>query len=351
MEMSDTADWKQELKNITEIILQSEPEAIHVKSSLERMVRMFETIGGISPPEYGINTGFTETPQGIAFYPELAASCTLDSIRTAKYLRAAKKAILDLQKKFPGERIHILYAGTGPYAPLAIPLCTVFSPGEIKISFIDIHQESTNSVRKIIDELGFQECTGNIFTEDATRHSHSQEDPFHMIISENLQKALFQEPQIAILLNLYPQMKTGGVMIPQNHILDAWLSDGAKIHEIVVTESLASLDDRYHQRMGTVFEFSEETIQDLVIQKNREEYQKINRIRGNTIEMEKLPHSNTILSIITSLHLYDDIFLGYNESGLTSIEIMEQRLPMDSGKKFAFSYLLGYEPRITMDVL
>lgn len=60
------------------------------------------------------------SPTAKAISPYAAATCLLDYGRTRAFARGVHDAIEAANIRFPGERIEILYGGTGPYAPLAL---------------------------------------------------------------------------------------------------------------------------------------------------------------------------------------------------------------------------------------
>ena len=67
----------------------------------------------------------TQLESGLALAPHLAARCVLDVKRTMAFQRGAARAIEAARARFPGETIEIVYAGTGPFAPLVRPLLSM----------------------------------------------------------------------------------------------------------------------------------------------------------------------------------------------------------------------------------
>ncbi|SEC85161.1 hypothetical protein SAMN04489761_3770 [Tenacibaculum sp. MAR_2009_124] len=159
-----------------------------------------------------INTP-TEVGGGLALSPEHAIDCILDYIRTVKFLKGIYTSVLDLGEKFKGEVIEILYAGSGPYGTLIVPLLSKFTNKEISVTVVDIHENSINSLKRIVEYLGFEQHIKEYVIDDATKMEVDKK--WHIIISETMDKALTKEPQVAITCNLVKQLVDGGVFIPE----------------------------------------------------------------------------------------------------------------------------------------
>ena len=71
----------------------------------------------------------TRLPQGKAINPYSAATCLQDQARTCAFGRGVRQAIEAARRRFPGEPVELLYAGTGPFAPLGLLQTACFSPG------------------------------------------------------------------------------------------------------------------------------------------------------------------------------------------------------------------------------
>src|SRR5262249_33054812 len=90
--------------------------------------QLYEWFSEVVKLDPSVSSEDTPLPNGIALSPTLAGACLKDPVRVSIFLRGIHAAIREAQRRFPGQRIEILYAGTGPFAPLAIPLMTRFSP-------------------------------------------------------------------------------------------------------------------------------------------------------------------------------------------------------------------------------
>ncbi len=140
----------------------------------------------------------TSLPVGTAISPLDAGRCLLDARRTAVYLRGVYHAIQEAQQRFPGEVIHILYAGCGPFAPLCLPLLPLFAGRAVHFTLLDVHARAIESVRAIMTALRLEEGNVDCLACDATRYHTPPHRPLHVVVCETMQRALGKEPQIAI---------------------------------------------------------------------------------------------------------------------------------------------------------
>ena len=162
----------------------------------------------------------TKLDTGIAIAPSGAARCILDFQRTAAFLRGTLAAINAASANSAGE-IDVLYAGCGPLAPLAIALCHRVS--EVRFWPVDIHKNSVESVRRLVTRAGYEDKFGEIVCADAT--SYQWPIKGNLAIVEVMQRALEKEPQIAVTANLFPQLLSGGVLVPECISLEVYLAD------------------------------------------------------------------------------------------------------------------------------
>ena len=182
----------------------------------------------------------TRLPSGLAISPADAASCMRDARRTAVFLRGVLAAIREAQRRFPGERLNAVYAGTGPLATMAVPLLPVLSPEEIRFAFIDIHAEASESVEEVLKRFGFEEFVLEIRACDATTYRCAY--PMHIAIAETMQRSLAVEPQVAVMRNLAAQLAPGGLLVPERITLNLGFADPEALSTSPIVP-LGTIDD------------------------------------------------------------------------------------------------------------
>jgi hypothetical protein len=167
----------------------------------------------------------TSALMGSAISPLDAGRCLLDVRRTAIYLRGVHAAIQEAQLRFPGEVIHVLYAGCGPFAPLCLPLLPLLAGQPVRFTLLDVHARAVESVQAILAALRLEGANVDCLVCDATRYHNPDHHPLHVVVSETMQRALEKEPQVSILMNMAPQLTAGGLMVPEMISVDAVLTD------------------------------------------------------------------------------------------------------------------------------
>ena len=168
--------------------------------------------------------------EGVAINPRAAAHCVKDYQRTVTFLRGVNVALKVARERFPGELIRVLYAGCGPYATLLLPLLEQNEPGELEVTLLDIHQQSLDSVERLISWFGLDDHSLRLVKADASLYQHA--GPLHLIVAETMQKALEQEPQFTVTANLAPQLCAEGIFIPQKIEVELCLADMTSEREI-----------------------------------------------------------------------------------------------------------------------
>ena len=160
---------------------------------------------------------------GLAIAPSAAAHCVLDYQRSIQFIRATYAALCDLSHT--QQRVRVVYAGCGPFATLILPLLPHLNAqqrNQIDFELIDIHASNLTAVSQLVAHWQLDHQLNITYTCcDASRYQLAE--PAHLIISETMQKALEQEPQVAIMANLAPQLHPNGLFIPNRILVDLWL--------------------------------------------------------------------------------------------------------------------------------
>lgn len=337
--MSETTDRNSsidQLDQITnELLTQDHPGKL--RGAAIRLHSLFSAISGLKDDsDNSADVQITLTPTGKAISPKDAARCIFDFARTSKFLRGIYSALLKLQKQFPDEMIEILYAGCGPFATLAVPLTTKFSSKHIQFTLVDIHNRSLESAKRIFQVLGVEDYIKDYIQADAVLYLHTH--PLHLIISETMQKALWKEPQVAITLNLAPQLRQGGIFIPEKITVDACFYDPRKEILLVPAEASTSFDSFENKRIriniGQILELSaRSTVQ-------AGDKTSLPPVRLN-IPQSISEHLGLMLS--TKVEVFESIVLEEYDSGITYPHALKDFRLTDCKNQIQFTYLLGFK--------
>ena len=166
-------------------------------------------------------------PSGKAIAPKWAASCLLDVARTATFLRGTEAALHAALARFPQRPVEMLYSGCGPFAPFALMLATCFDAAQVRVTLLDVNPRSLACARRLFETFGLADFVRAYVQADATTFVWPRGLPLHVVLAETMQRALEEEPQVAVSLNLAPQLCDGGILIPERIAVDLCLYDPA----------------------------------------------------------------------------------------------------------------------------
>src|SRR5215475_10677268 len=145
------------LADATSGLLFDEDDDISILAGILCLDRLFRDITGIREDTVNWRDRSARSlPAGSAISPLDAARCLLDPWRTAIFLRGVYDAIQEAQRRFPGEVIHVLYAGCGPFAPLCLPLLPLLAGQAVHFTLLDVHARAIESVQAIMAALRLQ---------------------------------------------------------------------------------------------------------------------------------------------------------------------------------------------------
>ena len=339
------------LKNIADELLSDRDDADRLGAAAAGLYSLCSSITGVGEHSaHADDADGTRLPGGEAIAPRDAGRCVLDHRRTSRFLRGLHAAVLEARARFPGVAVEILYAGCGPFAPLAIPLTTRFSPAEIRFTLLDVHERSLDAARRIFQDLGKSAFVRDYVQCDAASYRHAAPPPVHVVIVEAMQVALEREPQVAITLNLAPQLCPGGIFLPERITVDCCLCDATG--EFPARPAGADAADsasagagggaRVH--LGRVLDLTAGACRDLPASRSGDGQ------GGTSFGPKRLLHvpeeldGERDLMLRTCITVYDSIALEDHESGLTCPRILFDAGRMRGGEVMEFEYRLGDVP-------
>ena len=301
---------KAKLKQLCIQILEDETPIVLLNASKE-LYRLLSDTGGID--ENNIYKNDLITPSGKAIASLWAAMCITDFLRTQRFFRGIHQALIDSKAKYPSEKINILYAGTGPFATLALPIMCLFSKDEVSFTMLEIQETSVNILHKILEYYDFQDYVCALIKTDATSYQLEKSKRVHIVISETMQHALEKEPQVEIAINLANQVDNETIWIPQDIKIEVGLMNMKKDNDRQL--GLLSANDTSNIDIGTIFCL------------NKKSAKKLNKNLSLSDKVQYKLSGETILAypwlvLMTTIHIYGDQYLKLWDSGLCAPRVL-----------------------------
>jgi hypothetical protein len=185
-----------------------------------------------------------------------AAMCIKEFARTKEFMDGVYEAVSDLLPQKAGKPVKVLYAGTGPFATLILPLITHFSSEQVQFILLDINEKSLACLQKMFALLELEGYVHHIEQVDATAYSLPAGEEVDIFITETMLNALRKEPQVAICMHIVPQLPPHVVMIPEQITLQVGFLDTKQR----ATNDTTDVNNGVHV-LDTIFVFDKELIQ------------------------------------------------------------------------------------------
>lgn len=338
-------------------ILNTESTKEDIVSATVNLHTLFSNITGIDGDIFQpIYDKDIPLENGIAISPCMAAHCLLLPLRTTMFIRGIKAGIDEGLNRFPNQPLQILYAGCGPYATLLLPLVTQYTPDQIQVTLLDFHQESIDAVKGLIGTLGLGDYFKDCIQTDATKYQHPQGQPIHMIVSETMTAALRSEPQVAVTLNLVPQLAKGGILIPQNISIEACLTDPTRerFGEFIKRDDLgfpSRHDGAYYGRTKLSKLLTLNIQSGLDIEKAQNWRQLNFPTRKVRITDYGISDNHTRFMLLTHIHIFKGITIQDYDTSITCPFILDDLSGLPVGTIIEFYYSCLQKPGFRYRVL
>lgn len=340
------------IQSICKRILNESSAPDELCGAVDEYVMICREISGICPdPGFQAWSGDEFLDQGVAINPRAAAQCALDYRRTVVFLRGVHAAMQYLKARSGGNALNILYAGCGPFATLLLPLLARFEPFEVNITLLDVHQSSLDSVRSLCNHFGLSDHCLRLVRANACSYQHSQE--LDLVIAETMQKALEQEPQFAVTANLAPQLRSGGLFLPQKIQVNLSLAvpdkhqDEARQLQAIGQQALSRGDSA---PLATVCTLTPEHAAAQLQSAIHNASSKMPELEATTVLIPALDALAGLEPILaTNIQVFGRHRLGSHESQITLPSVCHELLPLRAGQRYKVCYQLGKYPKFRFE--
>lgn len=272
-------------------------------------------------------------PSGKAIDPMNAAHCIADFARTVQFIRGLYDAVLAARSRFRTSPIHVFYAGTGPYAALALPLTTIFSPEEVQFTLVEAHPVTYDLLLHTIDSLGLQPWIKTTVCQDACTLHLTDFETVQVFLTETMHGALKSEPQVAITRHFAPQLPSDAIFLPEKIKVWAALSNPLNNHNRTFS---SNADQIFDYELGTLLELT----RNLSAVNVDEAFPIV-----SFAVPENLRFNYPLLSLYTEITIFGAHKLNTGESPLTlPVQVFDFRKENLEGEVVGFQYQIGENP-------
>lgn len=274
-----------------------------------------------------------ETTHNLILSPMLSSSFSQEITLSIQFIRAAHAAINDCLNNKPNQPVNILSVGCSAYAIPAISLMSVFPSSQLSFTFIDQHQDSIDSIQKIIQHFGFSKQVKQYLTMDAMQYQVDTESPPDLVLLETIQDSLGLEPLVPISCHILAQVENT-ILIPEQISLDLFMLRSDKEFSSQVKNISPAQYHSHRIHIAPVFIFNKKTFQP-------------NNAIGEYLPAERIQipdnlSENQTVIFFTKLTLYKGHHLEYFESDLSA----DFSTQLKAGDEIQFYYKFTFNPRL-----
>jgi len=274
---------------------------------------------------------------GMALGTNWAAMCLGDIMRTKMFVKGLFEAVEEHRLNNTGTT-NILYAGTGPFATLILPILASYSPSEVNCTLMEINTESFSHVKDMIGACGFSDHVTSFVQADASKVVLENPKKIDIMISETMQRALDREQQVPIVMNLLSQLRDDVILIPEKIDVIACL---ANMNHLDRSED----ESDYCERLGSVIELSKAALKDKPYDLKGDNEIHFHEKRFN-LNKDTISRFNQ-LALMTEIQVFGDTWLRQYESGLTTHKLLKDiSKETVTDIEYRMQYIVNNDPEI-----
>jgi CheY-like chemotaxis protein len=293
------------LKGITQVLLADESSYLEIRNACVRLLDLFYQVSEFDDTD-PVNGQHMQSRAGQAISPEAAAVCIRDMMRTRVFMRGLQEAIATKLQSNPQKAVTVLYAGTGPFATLLIPLVTLFSTTQLKMLLLDINPVSIAYLNRIIRYFNLEPYILQVVETDAVTYRIPAQWQPDIILSETMMPSLKTEPQVSIVANLVGQC-------PQPQLIPEMIGISA-----VLYNSKRS-DEKKFIHLETLLSFTKDTA--LKMAADQQKGDLVFPVTRVLVEASP-PPSFSRLALLTDIKVFNNHTLNVDSSSLTIPEFV-----------------------------
>lgn len=328
--------YQKELQKLGLVFQNKDPNYATLTSAISKYKEIVYTLTKVDL-DSDVNRQSIYGSNGKAIGLTWAALCLEDMVRTKTFISGVFKAVQKLHNQGK-KQVHILYAGTGPFATLILPVLASYTPAQVTATLLEINTESFNTMQMLLQELGFEDHVVTYANVDATTYTLSNPESIDILLTETLECGLVKEPQIPITINLLQQLPSEVILIPEQLALDVvWLEPKAFMEREVTTD-----EKEYCTVVFRLIELDKMSHQDLPYDLSLLETQKL-ASKEMIIHPEDL-ETNKKLALLTRITIFEEEKIHINESGLTLPIYLKMPSVINQQVKLTVSYEAGENP-------
>jgi predicted RNA methylase len=343
MQLPSNKHFQTELKKIANTILAPEQDFFELTQAVESWKEILFTVTGLDLKEEKCRENI-HSETGKAIGTTWAAMCLDDLLRTKRFIRGVFQAVEQRISENKKQPVQLLYAGSGPFAPLVLLLTTRYSPQEVQFTLLEINENSYAAVKKVFETLKLEDYLREIHLCDATKFKLPYANDIDILISETMQRALVREQQVPITYNLLAQLREDIILIPEKIDLQLVLLNRKKQWDRNFNQNL---DVEYHHPLGSFFELSKSGFK-----VNPANYQNASyRFPEKYFSLTSVNISAfDCLCVFTKIKIYNQEQLDINDSQLASPLILHD-LERNPAREISINYKIDSSPGIEFKLI